>query len=95
MFVKLGENLINLDVIVEVSKLTKKVSSGFYYSYRELEYNVDARYESMGGFGFEVKRLNDKSDFIKLSDDLEESKRLYDKFIKYLTKNQSEIPEIK
>ena len=63
------------------------------------DYHIDVSLNStnyyFAGWGFYVEYLNNKFLFIRLESKYEDSKRLYDEFIKYVSNNQSEIPEIK
>ena len=114
MYVKLKDNIINLDVIKSIDKLDG------YYHYKD---DVDCHYlindtyntksdldvqrvisdlyqmgediNTSGYYGFYINYLSGYSIFVKLSHDLEDSTRLYNEFLKYISSNQASIPEIK
>jgi hypothetical protein len=101
MYVKIKGKLVNLELIHEVSEL------GCYDQYQSNHFPtmvyegelIDRNFEYVGcgywsGFGFIINYLNDNSSFVKLSTDFEDSKRIYDEFLRYLTKNQSNLIEI-
>ena len=114
MYVKLKDNIINLDVIKSIDKMDG------YYSFsddKDRPYLISENYNITSNddvdriildssqmiddlitsyyYGFYINYLSGSSIFVKLSHDLEDSTRLYNEFLKYISTNQTSIPEIK
>lgn len=105
MKIKIASNLLDLDYVFNVEELNAYSQYGFSSGVSQIGDNESSLYMKdlfkyydknyWCGFGFYVHFLNDNYQFIKLTKDYEESKRLYEKFIEYWNNNESKIPEIK